>query len=401
MGMRNKPFFVLLVASLSAALTFTAVGRGWGDPVEDRPAPRQPHGPVVALDSSLSDAQGDVFELSLYPAPNPGRDLTIEGNTAKVLVPRWVVGYPQSFQWVGGTIQLQDQERLDLAPDMKVLNWTRGATTEAPDIQDPQLLPHEDLTYVRLRELEGSRLEFFWRCRGDIPMDALDVGYGAFIGQDLTSGPDYAVVLAPTEAGWIWTVSALSETGFPWHTAGYEDILSASVSQTGDGQLTFEMTAAQDIPALPAEGDGNPGFSWMLLQDGDDTVGALGDLGVAVRWDAEASQWSGAVLSWDGQDYTELDIPVEITRIDSTLSATVDAADLGLVGSFSWRVMTGVYVGPEEELFLGLVDQAPESGWVDDIVAPTPTPIPTATATATPPGPGLIYLPLISRGVAL
>jgi hypothetical protein len=79
--------------------------------------------------------------------------------------------------------------------------------------------------------------------------------------------------------------------------------------------------------------------------------------------------------------------------LDSTLSATVDAADLGLVESFSWRAMTGVYVGPDDESFLGLADQAPGSGWVQDI--PTPTP------TATPPGPRRIYLPVICRNVAI
>jgi hypothetical protein len=65
--------------------------------------------------------------------------------------------------------------------------------------------------------------------------------------------------------------------------------------------------------------------------------------------------------------------------------------------------MTGIQVGPDEEQFLGLADQAPDSGWAEEILAPTPgaTPTPTATATATPPAPGLIYLPLISKGLDL
>jgi hypothetical protein len=393
-----------------AALMFSAVGCGGSEGVAGLPAATQPYGAAGAADSSVSDAQGDVPQLRLLsPAPDLGRDVTIEDNTAKLLVPRWVVGYPQSIQWVGGTVSVQQWTALDIAPDMKVLDWTRGATSEAPDAQNPELQPYQDLTYVRLREVASSRLEFFWRCRGDIPMDGIDSGYGAFIARNLVSGPDYAVALAPAaavplapaDAGWVWVVAGLGEAGFPWDTASYEDILSARVSQTGDGQLTFEMTTAQDIPAVPAEGDGNPVFSWILDQDSDGTVGAQFDLGVVVRWNAESGLWEGAVMSWDGQDYIDLDIAVAMTRSDSTVSATVDVIDLGLVGTFYWATMTAVQVGPDDEQFLGLADQAPDSGWVEETLAPTPGPTPTPTATATPPAPGLIYLPLISRGLDL
>jgi hypothetical protein len=392
--MRSKPFSVLLATLLMVALAFSAVGCGGGKGVEGLPAAAQPH-EAAAPDSSVSDRQGDVPELRiLSPAPDLGRDVTIQGNTAKLLVPRWVVGYPQSIQWVGGTVSLEQWTALDVAPDFKALDWARGATSEAPDAQNPEFQPHEDLTYVRLREVADSRLEFFWRCRGDIPLDAPDAGYGAFIAQSLVIGPDYAVAiapasavpLAPPDAGWVWLVAALSEAGFPWDTAGYEDILSAGVSQSGDGQLTFEMTTAQDIPAVPAEADGNPIFSWVLDQGGDGTVGAQFDLGVVVRWKAEPGQWEGAVMSWDGQDYIDLDIPVAMTRSDATVSATVDAADLGLEGPFYWAAMAAVQVGPEEEQFLGLADQAPDSGWVEETLAPTPR---------------RIYLPVICRNVAI
>jgi hypothetical protein len=391
--MRSKPFSVPLVSLLLAALMFSAVGCGGSEGVAGLPAATQPYGAVVAANSSISDPQGDVPELRLLsPAPDLGRDLTIEANTARVLVPRWVVGYPQSTQWVGGTVRLPELIALDLAPDYKALGWTRGATSEAPDAQDPALLPYQDLTYVRLREVASSRLEFFWRCRGDIPMDGIDVGYGAVLGDVLTSVQDYAVVvapaatvpLAPADAGWVWGVAALSEAGFPWNTASYEDILSASVSQSGDGQLTFEMTTAQDIPTVPAEGDGDPMFSWILDQDGEGTPGAQFGLGVMVRWNVDPGQWEGAVMSWDGQDYVDLDIAVAFTRSDATLSATVDAADLGLVGTIYWAAMTGVQAGPEEEQFLGLADQAPNDGWVEETLAPTPS---------------RIYLPVISRKV--
>jgi hypothetical protein len=391
--MRSKPFFVLIVTSLFVALTFSAVGCGGSGGLAGLPAATQPYGAAGAADSSVSDAQGDVPQLRLLsPAPDLGRDVTIEDNTAKLLVPRWVVGYPQSIQWVGGTVSVQQWTALDIAPDMKVLDWTRGATSEAPDAQDPALLPYQDLTYVRLREVASSRLEFFWRCRGDIPMDGIDVGYGAVLGDVLTSVQDYAVVvapaatvpLAPADAGWVWGVAALSEAGFPWNTASYEDILSASVSQSGDGQLTFEMTTAQDIPTVPAEGDGDPMFSWILDQDGEGTPGAQFGLGVMVRWNVDPGQWEGAVMSWDGQDYVDLDIAVAFTRSDATLSATVDAADLGLVGTIYWAAMTGVQAGPEEEQFLGLADQAPNDGWVEETLAPTPS---------------RIYLPVISRKV--
>jgi len=386
--MKGKPFLVVLVISLFAALTVTAVG---------------PDG-AAAADSSVSDPQGDVLELRfLYPAPDPARDLTIQDNTVKVLVPRSVVGYPQSFQWVGGTIRLQEQAYLDVAPDMKVLDWTRGTTSEGPDAQNPELLPHEDLTYVRLRELSDSRLEFFWRCRGDIPMDPIDLAYGAFIADQLVGNPDYAVVIAQDDAEWVWSVSALGETSFPWATTDYEDILSAGVSQSGDGQLTFEMTMAQDIAAVPAQEEASPAFSWILDYDGEGTVGAQLDLGVVVRWNADEGRWEGVVTSWDGQEYVELDVPVAVTRSGSTVSATVGVADLGLEGTFYWAATTAIQIGPDEELFAGLADQAPDEGWVEDIVPATPTPTPTATptVTATPPGTWRIYLPVICRGVTI
>jgi hypothetical protein len=390
--MRNRPFFVLVVVSLFVALRFTVVGLPGGEPVR-----------AVSPDSSVSDAQGDVLELRLLlPAPDPRRDLTIEGNRAKVIVPRWVVGYPQSFQWVGSTLSIQQKTHLDVAPDFKVLNWTRGATSEGPDAQNPELLPYEDLTYVRLRELTSSQLEFLWRCRGDIPVDAVDVGYSAVLAENLVSGPEYVLLLAPSAVGWTWFVNALGETRFPWDTASYEDILSASVSHAGDGHLLFEMTTAQNIPAVPAEANGSPGFSW-ILRHGTATVGEPGDLEVFVRWDAESSQWEGAVMGWDGQDYVDLDIAVAFTLSDATVSATVEVADLGLQGTFSWQAMTGVRVGPDEEPFVGLADQAPDSGWVEDIVPakPTSTPTDTPTATPTPPGTWRIYLPVIFRGVRI
>jgi len=388
--MRNKPFFVLVMMSLFVALSFTVVGLPSGEPVE-----------ALFPDSSTSDPEGDVLELRLLlPAPDPRRDLTIQGNTAKVLVPRWVVGYPQSFQWVGSTLRVQQQTYLDWAPDFKVLDWTRGATSEGPDAQNPELLPYEDLTYVRLRELASSQLEFLWRCRGDIPVDAVDVAYSAVLAENLVSGPEYVVLLAPSAVGWTWFVSALGETRFPWDTASYEDILSASVSHTGDGHLLFEMTTAQNIPPVPAEGNGSPGFSWVLRHGGA-TVGEPGDLEVFVRWDAESGQWEGAVMGWDGQDYITLDIAVAFTLSDATVSAKVEVAELGLGGTFSWQAMTGVQVGPDEEPFVGLADQAPDSGWVEDIVPATPTPTATPTVTATPPGTWRIYLPVICRGVAI
>jgi hypothetical protein len=387
--MRSKPFFVPLVMLLFAALTFSAVGLGWSERVEGSPAATQPDETVASRDSSVSDAQGDVLELRfLSPAPDLGRDVTIEGNTAKLVVPRWVVGYPQTMQWVGGTVSLEQQGTLDIAPDMKVLDWTRGATSEAPDAQNPELLPYQDLTYVRLRELADSRLEFFWRCRGDIPMETIDVGYGAFIAEELIGGADYAVVVAPTDGGWMWSVSTPGETRFPWNTSSYEDILSASVSQAGDGQLTFEMTTAQDVPAVPAAADGNPAFSWILDQDGDDGVGASVDLAVVVRWNAEPGQWEAAVMGWDGQDYVDLGIAVAFTRSDTIVSATVDVADLGLEGTFYWAATTAVQVGPDEEFFVGLADQAPDSGWVEETLPPPPTP-------------QRIYLPVICRAAAI
>jgi len=379
--MKGKPlFFVLLVASLCVALMVTAVG---------------PDG-AAAADSSVSDPQGDVLRLRfLYPAPNPARDLTIQDNTVKVLVPRSVLGYPQSFQWVGGTIRLSEQDYLDVAPDMKVLDWTRGgATSEAPDAQNPELLPHEDLISVRLRELADTRLEFFWRCRGDIPTEPADLAYGAFMAEQLVGNPDFAVVITQDDAAWVWSVSVLGETSFPWATTDYEDILSAAVSQSGDGQLTFEMTMAQDIPDVPAQEDASPVFSWILDQEGEGTLGAQFDMGVVVRWNADETLWEGLVMSWDGQEYVELDVPVTMTRSGATVSATVAVADLGLQGTFYWGATTAIQIGPDEELFAGLADHAPDEGWVEETLPAPPTPTPPST-------PQRIYLPLICRSATI
>jgi len=390
--MWSRPFYARWVALLLVALAFSAVGCSGESGVVPGPTSSGPHG-AVAADSSISDAQGDIPTLRLlYPAPNPSRDVTVQGNTAKLIVPRWVVGYPQSIQWVGGSVRLPEMIALDVAPDFKVLDWARGATSEAPDAQNPEFLPHEDLTYVRLREVGDSRLEFFWRCRGDIPADVVDTGYGAFIAKDLVASPDYAVAiapapaveLAPADAGWVWLVAGLGEAGFPWDIASYEDILSASVSQSGNGQLTFQMTTAQDIPAVPAEEHASPLFAWILDQEGEGSVGAQFELGVVVRWKADEEKWEGVVMSWDGQDSVELDIPVSMTRSGSTLTATVGAAELGLEGTFYWAAMVAVQVGPDEEQFLSLADQAPDEGWVEETLAPTP-------------GAQRIYLPLIRR----
>jgi hypothetical protein len=403
--MRSKPFFALLVASLFAALTFTAVGLGLGEGVEGRLAFAQfPR--AVAADSSVSDPEGDVLELrTLSPFPHPGRDLTIAGNTAKVLVPRWVVGDPQSFQWLGATLDTLEQVPLDVAPDYQVLNWTRGAVSEGPDAQNPTLLPHEDLTYVRLREVASSRLEFFWRCRGDIPTSPVDMAYAAFLGANLLDGPEYAVALAATDAGWLWSVSVPGDSRFSWDSRPYEDIVSAAVSQTGDGQLTFGMTTAQDIPAVPPEEDGYPWFVWMLDVDRDEATGGLNDLNVVARWNPESSTWQGALQGWSEEHYGDLQATVAVTRTGSTVSATVDVEDLGVAGSFLWQVGTLVHVGSGEEQFAGLADFAPDSGWAEEVLTPTPTLTPTTTATATPtataPGPRRIYLPTIRKAVQL
>jgi hypothetical protein len=396
--MRGKPLFALLVASLFVALTFTAVGVGWGE-----------HAEGLSPDSSVTDPEGDVLELRmLSPFPYPGRDLAIEGNTAKALVPRWVVGDPHSFQWVGATLKPLLQRPLDVAPDYQVLNWARGTTSEAPDAQDLALLAYEDLTYVRLREVAPSRLEFFWRCRGDIPLTASDFTYVVLIGSNLLVGSDYMVALIPTSTGWSWSVSTPEDTRFPWDSANYEDILDASVSQSGDGQLRFQMTVAQDIPAVPSDEDGYPWFTWMLDVDRDQAPGGANDVNVVVRWNGESSQWEGALRGWNGQHYVDLGTGVPISRTGATVSATVGAEDLGLTGGFLWQARTTVNVGPGDDQFTGLADYAPDSGWAEEVgPLPSPTPTvsptsePTATATETFPAPQQrIYLPVITRGVA-
>jgi len=402
--MRRKPFFVVSATSLFVALTVTAMGLGWGEGAEDRPTFTHIRPLSLAPDSSVSDPQGDVLELRLLrPFPYPGRDLTIEGNTAKVLIPRWVIGDPYSFQWMATTIRPMGQALLDYAPDYQFLSWSRGLPSEAPDAQNPGLLPHEDLTYVRLREVDSSRLEFLWRCRGDIPVNPVDINWSALIGLKPLGGPDYMVVLGPTDAGWMWSVSAPGTKRFSWNSTRYEDILSAIGFQTGDGQLTFEMTTAQDIPAVPADEDGHPWFTWMLDVDRDQASGDPNDVNVVVRWNPESNAWEGALRGWNGERYEDLQAAVAFARTGATVSAVVQVADLGLTGGFLWRAQTSINVGLEEELFFALADNAPDSGWVEEVLAPAQTPTPTVTATATvtamPPGRRPIYLPVITRGV--
>jgi hypothetical protein len=378
--MKRRPFCEPLVTSLFVALIFTAVALGRGERVEALPAVVQPHGAALVLHSDVSDPQGDARELRLLrPFPYTGRNLSIEGNTVKVLVPRWVLRDLQSFQWAAATFSPERQARVDIAPDYQVLNWASGIMSEAPDAQNPEILPYEDLTYVRLREVASSRLEFLWRCRGDIPVSPAEIAYGAFLGTNLINSQDYMVVLAPTDMGWTWYLSAPGDKRFALNPAAYEDIVDATLSQTDGGELRFEMTVAAPIPDVPSSMERDPWFSWMLDVDRDQASGGA-DVNVVVRWNQESSQWEGALMGWTGQYYEDLDTPVTITRGGAVVSATVNAADLALDGGFLWMAKTAVNLGPAEEQFVSLADQAPDSGWVDWL----------------PPGGQRIYLPMVS-----
>jgi len=234
-------------------------------------------------------------------------------------------------------------------------------------------------------------------------VNPVDINWSAFIGLKPLGSPDYMVVLGPTGAGWMWSISTPGTKRFSWNSTHYEDILSAIGSQTGDGQLTFEMTTAQDIPAVPADEDGYPWFTWMLDVDRDQASGGPNDVNVVVRWNPDSNAWEGALRGWDGERYEDLQTAVTFARTGATVSAAVEVADLGLTGSFLWRAQTSINVGVEKELFFALADNAPDSGWVEEVLAPAQTPTPTVTATATvtamPPGRRPIYLPVITRGV--
>jgi hypothetical protein len=389
--MRGKPLFALLVASLFVALTFTAVGVGWGE-----------HAEGLSPDSSVSDAAGDVEPLRmLTPFPHPGRDVTVSGNTISVLVPTWLLGDPASFQWAAAVLRPEQDVLKDMAPKGRVQSWTSGSLSEVVDSIDTSREPYEDLTYVRVRSVGTSHIEFLWRCRGDIPFNEGDLAYMMI----LSTG--YTIALHPIDQGWGWFVQRASSLSFDWNSRPYEDVLSASVTQTGVEQLTFEMTTAQDIPDVPPDEDGYPWFTWTLDVDRDGT-NSLADVNVVVRWDPESSAWEGALRRWNGQHYEDVEATVVSVLAGATVSAIVDVDDLGLMGSFLWRAQTNITVGVDEDLFSAQADIAPDAGWVEEVgplPSPTPTVSPTSepTATATETLPALqqrIYLPVITRGVA-
>jgi len=378
--MKRRSFVVPFVASLCVALVFAAVGLAEVAPVEALPAAAQAYGTALVRHSSTSDALGDVRELRLLrPFPYTGRHLTIEDNRIKVLLSLWVIRDTRSFQWAAASFDPVKRKRVDVAPNDKVLSWARGVVSEAPDALDPQLLPYQDLTYVRLREVAGSRLEFFWRCRGDIPASPEETSYGAFLGANLVESQDFMVVLYPEETEWTWYISAPGEERFAVNPAAYEDILSATISPSGDGQVKFEMTVAEPIPDAPSSMERHPWFSWVLDVDRDQASGGA-DVNVVVRWNPASSQWEGALMGWNGQYYEDLDAPVTIARDGALVSASVSAADLALDGSFLWQAQTTVNIGPAEEQFVSIADRAPDEDWVDSL----------------PPGGPRIYLPIVS-----
>jgi hypothetical protein len=389
--MRSRPFFALLVSSLFVALTVTVAGLGAGKRVEG-----------LALGSSVSDPEGDVEPLRLLvPFPDLGRDLTVEGNTATVLVPTWLLGDPQSFDWVAAVLRPEQQIVTDAAPKGGAQAWTAGHLSEVVDFLNPALLPYLDLTYARVRSVGSSHIEFRWRCRDNIPSDESDLAYMMIL------STAYRIALLCPDQAWGWFADRPSGLGFDWDSRPYEDILGAAVTRGGDGQLTFEMTTAQDIPAVPFDEDGSPWFTWILDMDRDQASGGPNDVNVVVRWNPESDEWEGALRGWNGERYEDLQATVVFTRTGATVSAVADLADPGLIGSFLWRAQTSVTVGVDEEMFIGVADSAPDAEWAEEagpVSSPTPTISPTleptATPTETPPGAKRIYLPLITRGVA-
>jgi hypothetical protein len=400
--MKSKPFLVPLVAVLFVGFAFAAVGLGWGDGIEGWPVAKPLSLVALALDSDASDAEGDLEPLrALVPFPDSGRNVTIDGNTATLVVPTWLLGDPSLFQWAAAVVMPEQDVVLDAVPKGRVQLWSGGVSEEVDSV-NPALPHYQDLIQVRVRSSGALHIEFRWRFRGDIPSGESDLAYVMI----LSTG--YRIAVLPRGQDWGWFADRLG-LPFDWVSRPYEDILSAAVRDNGDAQLTFEMTTAQDIPAVPADVDGYPWFTWMLDVDGDQASGGASDINVAVRWDPRASSWEAALRGWNGERYEDLQATVAFTRTGSTVSATVNVADLGVVDHFNWRAQTSINVGREEEQFFAMTDSAPDAEWVEEVgpgptptatVSPTTEPTVTPTPTETLSGAQRIYLPLISRGAA-
>lgn len=329
--------------------------------------------------SDTTDPSGDLSELN-WLKPHPyARDLiwSISGTQVRLGLPVELISSPGSINWYAAVERWATYARVDRAPDTGTRRWTPGSTSSATDGTDGTLQPYEDLTYVSVNPY-NSDIIFVWEFRGSIPPTQTEAYYYFDLNYN-----DYLVYLYCTESrGWEWEVDA-RDASFDWNSASYEDIVSASVNELGDGQLRFEMTTASTIPTTPSSGDGAPWFNWTLDVDNDTDTGQApdgDDMNVVVRYNPQSSGWEGVLREWNGNYYEDLR-SLSFARAGSTVSAVASISDLGLSSTFRWAAGTMVVVRPAGQEFFSRVDRAPDSGWVEMSLAPDASAIVLGTAS--------------------
>jgi DNA-binding beta-propeller fold protein YncE len=321
--------------------------------------------------SQVNDPAGDLARLDWLFADPYARDTVTWGTAPYWRVPTWLIGNPSSFYWQAWTMRPSVSYALeDAIPDAGSSFWQSGASSFFADGEDLHFEPHHDLIGAEIGPTVSSHIQFAWQLRGAVPGDFQDVAYvyglwtGGITTRDLEIWNWFVWQYINEYGMWAWAVKS-SASSFPWHSAGFEDILSASVSNVGQDQLRLEMEVAATVPSIPNTDEGEPRLSWYFDTDDNPSTGnkpSGADACVRIQFDSATQVWKGTIMRWEYPRFVEQST-ASFDRSGSRVVAVVNRFDLNLSQSYRWQAVTAVQVGQPDEKFVSKnLDVAPDPG---------------------------------------
>lgn len=155
------------------------------------------------------------------------------------------------------------------------------------------------------------------------------------------------------------------------------DVTTVAVSNTPDGNITFQITIA-NYQALPPPPSARVHLALFFDLDRNQSTGELGNEAEAVFVNILVNNGAVDFRRWDGSQM--VDVPE--TKMSSSLSAgvlafTVNRSELSNVTGFAFRVEALTFVDGVGPRF----DFAPDEGyWTYDLVVPPPPPPPLSAS---------------------
>lgn len=308
-------------------------------------------------EAAVVDPTGDFREWYLLTAVDNSA-LRFQGKTAVVTAPVELLFGAQALQWKGWTYPGAGDEVPPGGLGV-VMNWVSTASSSTTDPVDPALRPTADLLALTFGKVANGKIPFTFKTRGALPgADSLGLISEHYIGGNLYGAIE--VRLRPTGSYWLLSGGFVGATPLPYVSTAVNDIVNASVTNSGATALKLRIKTAAALPAVPPANVGNPWYLWQFDTTGDGVVDAI----VTVRFDRVTNSW-GAVLRKRGTDGLFADVKtLPFTRAGGVITATVKRSDLGVAGTFRWYSQASSFVTLGAQTFSDTFDTAPNTGFV-------------------------------------